>query len=598
MRSKRLLRRRTGALAVLALVCAAIALLAYETHLLGRQELSTADARFSIRGAQAAPGDLAVVQIDATTFDELGLQWPFPRNLHAQLIDRLRRDGARVIAYDVQFTEPTVPREDNALITAVDRDHGRVVLSTTEVDTHGNTNIFGGQGVLQRIGARAGSTVIQPDQDGVLRQIPFAFSGLTGFAVASVEVATGHEVSAGQLAGANSYWIDYLGPPGTIPAYSFSRVLRGQVPARDFRDKIVVVGASAPWLQDEHTTPTSGEELMSGPEVEANAIWTVQHGFPLRSAPVAVDMLLILLMAAAPPLASWRLKPLPALGAALVLGAAYAAIAQLAFDAGRIVPVVVPLGALALSATGALAVTAIFTAFERQWVHDTFARFVPEAVVEEVLARTDENHRLGGVRRESTVLFTDLRGFTTYSEANHHDQVLECLNRYMTEMSEAIMDHGGTLVGYTGDGIIALFGAPIEQHDHADRALAAAREMLLQRLPRFNEWMRQRGFGEGFQMGIGINTGEIMSGQIGSEQRMEYTVIGDAVNTAARLEGMTKETPHSAFIAESTKDLLQGGTDGLSYVDELPVRGRKATIRIWTISAEHARIDGDAAQPT
>jgi len=598
MRLKRLLRRRTGALTVLALVCAAIALLAYETHLLGHQELTTVDARFSIRGAQAAPGDLAVVQIDATTFDELGLQWPFPRHLHAELIDRLRRDGARVIAYDAQFTEPTVPREDNALITAVARDHGRVVLSTTEVDAHGNTNIFGGEEVLQRIGARAGSTVIQPDQDGVLRQLPFAFSGLTGFAVASVEVATGHEVSAGPLADTNSYWIDYLGPPGTIPAYSFSRVLRGQVPARDFRDKLVVVGASAPWLQDAHTTPTSGEELMSGAEVEANAIWTVQHGFPLRSAPVAADILLILLMAAAPPLASWRLKPLPALGAALALGAAYAMIAQLAFDAGRIVPVVVPLGALALSATGALAVTAIFTAFERQRVHDTFARFVPEAVVEEVLARTDENHRLGGIRRESTVLFTDLRGFTTYSEANHPDQVLECLNRYMAEMSEAIMDHGGTLVSYTGDGIIALFGAPIEQPDHADRALAAAREMLLQRLPRFNEWMRQRGFGEGFQMGIGINTGEIMSGQIGSEQRMEYTVIGDAVNTAARLEGMTKKTPHSAFIAESTKHLLQGGTDGLSYVDELPVRGRKAIIRIWTISAEQARVNGDAAQPT
>jgi len=593
MRLERLHRRRSGALVLLALLCAAIALLAYEDHLFNRQELSTVDARFSIRGTQAAPKDLAVVQVDATTFDELGLQWPFPRHFHAQLIDRLRHDGAKGVAYDVQFTEPTLAREDNALIRAVDRDYGRVVLSTTEVDAHGHTNIFGGEEVLRRVGARAGSTVIQPDQDGVLRQIPFAFSGLIGFAVASVEVATARKVSAAPLAGAHSYWIDYRGPPGTIPTYSFSRVLHGQVPARDFRNKIVVVGAGAPWLQDEHTTPTSGEELMSGPEVEANAIWTVQHGFPLRSTPVAVDILLILLMAAAPPLASWRLKSLPALGAALVLGAAYAAIAQLAFDASRIMPVVVPLGALALSATGALVVTAIFTAFERQWVHDTFARFVPEAVVEQVLARTDENHRLGGVRRESTVLFTDLRGFTTYSEANHPDQVLECLNRYMTEMSEAIMDHGGTLVSYTGDGIIALFGAPIEQPDHANRALAAAREMLLQRLPRFNEWMRQRGFGEGFQMGIGINTGDLMSGQVGSEQRMEYTVIGDAANTAARLEGMTKGTPHSVFIAESTKKLLHSGIDGLSYVDELPVRGRKATIRIWTISAEQEQANAD-----
>jgi adenylate cyclase len=586
MRSQRLRRRRSGALVLLALVCAAIALLAYETHLFNRQELSTVDTRFSIRGTQAAPKDLAVVQIDATTFDQLGLPWPFPRHLHAQLIDRLRRDGARVIAYDVQFNEPTLAREDNTLIRAVDRAYGRVVLSGTEVDAHGHTNIFGGYEVLRRVGARAGSTIIQPDPDGVLRKTPFAFDGLVGFAVASVEVAAARNVSAAPLAGANSFWIDYRGPHGTIPTYSFSRVLHGLLPARDFRDKIVVVGAGDASLQDIHTTPTSGEALMSGPEVEANAIWTVQHGFPLRSTPVALDILLILLMAAGPPLTNWRLKPLAALGTAVGLGTLYAAIAQLVFDAGRIMPVFIPLATLALSAIGALAVTAIFTAFERQWVHDTFSRFVPEAVVNDVLARTDENHRLGGVRRESTVLFSDLRGFTTYSESRHPNQVLECLNHYMTEMSEAIMDHGGTLVSYTGDGIIALFGAPIEQPDHADRALAAAREMLFERLPRFNEWMRERGLGEGFQMGIGINTGDIMSGQVGSEQRMEYAVMGDAANTGARLEGMTKGTPYSVFIAESTTELLHSGRDGLCYVDELPVRGREATIRVWTISAE------------
>ena len=596
MRSQRLRRHRSGALVLLALLCAAIALLAYETRLLNRQELSTVDTRFAIRGAQAAPKDLAIVQVDATTFDQLGLPWPFPRHLHAQLIDRLRRDGARAIAYDVQFTEPTVAREDNALITAVDRAYGRVVLSTTEVDADGRTNIFGGEEVLRRVGARAGSAVIQPDQDGVLREMPFAFGGIAGFAVATVEVATARKVSAAPPARANSFWIDYRGPPGTIPTYSFSRVLHGQEPARDFRDKIVVVGAGAASLQDEHTTPTSDEALMSGPEVEANAIWTVQHGFPLRSTPVAVDILLILLMAGGPPLANWRLKPLTALGTAVGLGALFVAIAQLAFDAGRIMPVFIPLATLALSSIGALAVTAIFTAFERQWIHDTFSRFVPEAVVNDVLARTDENHRLGGVRRESTVLFSDLRGFTTFSESRHPDQVLECLNRYMTAMSEAIMGHGGTLVRYTGDGIIALFGAPIEQPDHADRALRAAREMLFERLPRFNEWMREQGLGEGFRMGIGINTGDIMSGQVGSEQRMEYTVVGDAANTAARLEGMTKGTPHSVFIAESTKELLHSGIDGLSYVDELPVRGREATIRIWTISAEQEQANTDVAR--
>ncbi len=589
----RLRRRRAVALVAVALGSAVIGLLAYGAHLLRRQELSTVDARFSIRGPQAVPRDLAIVQIDARTFDQLGRQWPFPRHLHGRLIDRLRRDGARVIAYDVQFTEPTVPREDNALIRAVARTRGRVVLSTTEVNAQGHTGIFGGDRVLRRIGARAGSTIVQPDPDGVLRRVPFSFNGLRGFAVATVEAATGQQVSPVPLAGGHSAWIDYRGPPGTIPAHSFSRVLRGLVPARAFRGKVVVVGAEASSLQDNHTTPTSGNSVMSGPEVEANAIWTVQHGFPLRSTPAGLDVVLILLMAAAPPLANWRLRSPMALVMAVALGALYAEIAQLAFDAGHIMPVVYPLGALALSAVGALAVTTLITAFERQWVHDTFSRFVPEAVVDDVLTATDEDHRLGGVRRECTILFSDLRGFTSFSESRQPEEVVACLNHYMTEMSEAIMDHGGTIVTYMGDGIMAMFGAPIEQPDHADRALTASCEMLVERLPRFNAWMREQGFGEGFQIGIGLNSGEIMAGQVGSERRMEYTAIGDTVNTAARLEGMTKGTPYSVFVAESTKDLLRAGGDGLTYVDELPVRGREATIRIWAISSESETQGGE-----
>ena len=139
-------------------------------------------------------------------------------------------------------------------------------------------------------------------------------------------------------------------------------------------------------------------------------------------------------------------------------------------------------------------------------------------------------------------------------------------------MSDAILDHGGTLVAYMGDGIMAVFGAPIEQPDHGDRALAAAREMLGERLERFNGWLRAAGLGEGFRMGIGLNSGTVISGQVGSERRMEYTTVGDTTNTAARLEAMTKGTPHQLFLAESTKEALSDA-DGLVFVDEMPVRG-------------------------
>ena len=253
---------------------------------------------------------------------------------------------------------------------------------------------------------------------------------------------------------------------------------------------------------------------------------------------------MIVILAMVAPLVGLGRRPLIALGVALAAGLAYLLVAQLAFNSGIVLPVLYPLLGLLLGAVGTLALHYLFAAFDRQRVHDTFARFVPANVVNQVLERTDDDLRLGGVRRECTVLFSDIRGFTTFSESLAPDQVVEVLNRYLGEMTDAIMDHGGTLVSYMGDGIMAVFGAPLEQPDHADRALAAAREMLDVRLPSFGEWMRDAGYGDGFRMGVGLNSGEVMSGQVGSARRLEYTTIGDTVNTGARLEGMTKGTEH------------------------------------------------------
>jgi adenylate cyclase len=158
------------------------------------------------------------------------------------------------------------------------------------------------------------------------------------------------------------------------------------------------------------------------------------------------------------------------------------------------------------------------------------------------------------------------------------------LNRYLGEMSEAILDHGGTLVAYMGDGIMAVFGAPLVQEDHADRGLAAAREMLGPRLAAFNQYLKDEGLHEeGFRMGVGLNSGPVMSGNVGSERRLEYTAIGDTTNTAARLEGMTKGTAHMLFAAESTRDMLVRPVDELFFVDEFEVRGREAKIRLWSL---------------
>jgi adenylate cyclase len=193
--------------------------------------------------------------------------------------------------------------------------------------------------------------------------------------------------------------------------------------------------------------------------------------------------------------------------------------------------------------------------------------------------------RLGGVRGEATVMFSDLRGFTSFSETLEPERVIEALNRYLTQMSEAILDHGGTLVAYMGDGIMAVFGAPLKQSDHADRALEAARDML-GRMDAFNGWLREQDLHDGFKMGIGLNSGPVMSGNVGSERRLEYTALGDTTNTAARLEGMTKGTPHQLYIAETTRQMLTRAPGDLVEVGEAEVRGRKAKVKLWSLTAD------------
>jgi adenylate cyclase len=221
---------------------------------------------------------------------------------------------------------------------------------------------------------------------------------------------------------------------------------------------------------------------------------------------------------------------------------------------------------------------------ERARVRDVFARFLPEPMVEEVLSRADGNLRLGGVRVVSTVLFADLRSFTSFAERTPPDQVIAVLNRYFGEMSDAVLDNGGTLIAFLGDGLIAVFGAPIQCEDHADRAVTAAREMLRDRLPRFNDWTREHGYGDGFRMGIGMSSGPLMSGNVGSERRLEYTAIGDTVNTASRIESLTKELGYPVLLSGSTLDLVKDPPPDLVYVDEVTVRGRSAPTRVWGLA--------------
>jgi adenylate cyclase len=592
-------RRRALLLFVGGLVATGISLAAFATHLLQGPELQVIDTHFAVRGKQPPPRDVAVVGVDAKSFQAINRTWPFPRRYEARVIDRLRAAGARVIAEDIQITEPTDNADDQALALSI-YNARNVVMVTDTVNANGQPNILGGPGLLRQIHATWGASFVKPDGDGVYRRVYYELSGIRTFAAAVASRALGHPVTHASFPSGGNAPIDFAGPPGTVPTYSFSDVYSGRVPASAFRGRVVVVGETDPTGGDVHPTAASRREQMSGPEIQASAVSTILRGFPLKNAPGWLDVVLIAVMGMVIPvinlkLRSWRLGVL-----ALLIAGLYIVATQVAFDGGLILTFAYPLMAILLATVGTLGADYLFSAFEHERVRTTFSRFVHDAVIEDVLARAGDDLRFGGEQRECTVMFSDLRGFTSVSETLGADRVIQVVNYYLDQMTEAIMGAGGTLVSYMGDGIMAVFGAPLDQPDHADRALRAAREMMDVRLPHFNAWLREQGIADrDFRMGIGLNSGTVMAGNVGSARRVEYSAIGDTTNTASRLEGMTKGTPHMLFLADSTRGLLADLPEDLVLVGDFEIRGRQARMRVWSIGEDQNGAtpaeNGDAA---
>ena len=305
-RSRRSLRRlRLIIFLAAALGLTGVVVAAYAANVVDGAELDTVDQRFEIRGSNGAPADVVVVGIDDVTFGELQQRWPFPRRVHARAVDRLSEAGAKVIAYDIQFTEPTTPRDDNALITAVDRADG-VVLATTEVDRKGRANVFGGEEVLRAIGARAGNSNLMNDEDGAIRRMPYEVEGLTSFSIAATRGvprrarSRPHRLGVDRLRGRsrNRGLPLVLAPP-------LRRVRRRPVRRQDRR------GRARRRRRFRTRTPRRSAEgaQMSGPEVQANAMATALAGFPLEEAPHALNIGLIVLLGLVGPVHGACVRP-------------------------------------------------------------------------------------------------------------------------------------------------------------------------------------------------------------------------------------------------------------------------------------------------
>ena len=383
--------------------------------------------------------------------------------------------------------------------------------------------------------------------------------------------------------------INYVGPYGSYVHYSMADVLSGKTPTGAFRDKIVLVGATALGIADIRNTPFhSRESAYMGVEVHANIVDNLLHSAePQRTFLVRgfreelVDIGFIVLFGAGFGMWLGRCKPLTA-SATTVLGlGAFGGLVYFSFAHwGRWYSVVVPSTTLIIAYLGSISYRVFFEEREKRKIRKQFGMFLSPGVISLIEKDPEKYFRPGGETKELSILFSDIRDFTTMSEGMTPDQLVHMLNEYFNAMTEVLYKHSGTLDKFIGDAIMAFWGSPYPQQDHARRACCCALEMKSKLVELNRDWSA-RGM-RPIAIGVGVNSGEVNVGNIGSEKRLSWTVMGDNVNLASRLEGMNKQYRTAILIAEATYMEVKGQFVSRE-VDKIRVKGKTKPVTIYEL---------------
>lgn len=533
-----------------------------------------------------------IVAIDEPSFAELGLQWPWPRDLHGRLVTALRQAGARTIGLDIIFAEPSNPAADAALAAAMGPD---VVLAADEslIETPHATQIVRAEPLppLTATGARAGIASIVLDRDGALRRVPLYPDGFAATLI-HMNMGTAANLPQGTL-------IQTFGPARSYPTVSYYQALDPDnfLPPNVFRGRTVIVGLS---MQSAPTTDAGGADayatswtartgrLVSGAEAQATIYDNLAARLFVAPVPVAVAVAATVLSALLAGFVVWRQTGWRTIMAAVLAVAAFAIGSFLLLRFGRIY--MAPLSpSLAFVAVAAAQGARDYAAERRlrQGITRAFSQYLSPVLVER-LANDPSKLKLGGEKRTLTVLFCDVRGFTTISERMKDDpqRLTALVNRLLNPLSDVVMKAGGTIDKYIGDCIMAFWNAPLDDPDHATHAVAAALEMV-RALDPLNAELVAEAAEKGetpleLRIGIGINTGDCVVGNMGSDRRFDYSVLGDAVNLASRLEGQTKAYGVSLLLGSETARLL-GGAFTVVELDRTLVKGKSEIATVSTV---------------
>ncbi len=379
--------------------------------------------------------------------------------------------------------------------------------------------------------------------------------------------------------------LNYLGPTGTIPTYSAAAILDGSLPARVLKDKIVMVGATAVGIYDLRVTPFSG--IFPGVEVQATAIDNLLKNDFIRYSDYGLLRILLIILALGILLGVLlqRLSAVWGFIVALGLLEIFTLINYFLFSRFDLyLELFYPTLGITLIYVGISMQQFLHEEQERERVRKAFESYVAPAIVQEML-KHPEQLRLGGERRQITLLFTDIRGFTTISENLENDpqSLVRMLHDFLNPMSNIIINHGGTIDKYMGDAIMALFGAPLIQPDHARLACRAALDMTIA-LKNLNAHWQTMGRPL-IRIGVGVNSGPVTVGNLGSDRLFDYTAVGDNVNLASRLEGLNKYYGTSILISQTTAELIGGGFI-LREVDRVQVKGKAQAAGIFEVMGE------------
>ena len=563
-----------------------LVILSYHQGLLDIPELKSLDFRFQIRGPIASKVPIVLVSIDQDSFDELNLPWPWPRTLHATLIRKLAASQAKLIAFDILFTEPKAdPREDQALADAI-RDAGNVILAAefTEVpsDFGPRTTVNLPIPLVREHALGYGPANLVTDRDGIVRRarLALAFQDrlFPGFAYQIYQGFEGQTNQQGREISSVPQLINFRGPARSYPIVPYYRILRDEIDPAVFQDKIVIVGSFSPSLHDIFPTPFSASAPTAGVEIQANFVDTLATNDFIRHFHGLGQHFIFILLSALTIWFSFYFKPMRALLMVLGLAGAHAFISFYLFSFQQLwMPMVPSLLGVLLSYGGITLDNYIREQKERIRLRATFSKYVSRDVVDELLDDR-EGLALGGKKRHITVLFSDIRGFTSISEQIGPEQVVSLLSDYFGQVTHIVFKHGGTVDKFIGDAVFAIFGAPKSHEDDALRAVKTGLEMieLVESLgPKWTQII-----GRPLKVGVGINSGEAVVGSIGSEIRSEFTAIGDTVNLGSRLEGLTKELGVPMLISEFTAAELKDAIP-LRPLRQVKVTGREAPLLVY-----------------